>query len=140
MKRTVCLIVCGLLTGCGLLGRDLLARGVYRLGPTEVGRCRLSVTAAEKDGRLVVDGRLAGGPFPYPLAAEAEVSFVDAGGSAFELTRVRLRRSRNRRGSGTFAYFTAEFGQTPPAGTLIRVRSAGPAGRDIPGCAKPAGG
>lgn len=125
---------------CGLLGRDLLAQGIYRLESAEVGRCRLAATAEVKDGKFLVEGRLSRGRFPYPLTAEAEVSFVDAGGSAFETTRVRLRRSRNRRGSGTFAYCTAEFEQAPPAGTLIRVRSAGPAGQDIPGCAKPAGG
>lgn len=140
MKRPVRLIVCGLLTGCGLLGRDLLARGLYRLESAEVGRCRLAATAEVKDGKFLVEGRLSRGRFPYPLEAEAAVLLVDAGGSEFEKTRVRLRRSRNRRGGGTFAYFTAEFEQAPPAGTLIRVRPAGPAGQGIPGCAKPAGG
>lgn len=140
MKRAVSLLACWLIAGCGLLVPDLVSQGVYRLEPTEVGRCRVAVTAEVKDGRLLVEGQLSRGRFPYPLQAETEVSLVAPDGSEIGRTRPVLRRSRNRRSSGTFAYFTTEFARVPPPGTLIRVQPGRSPGSDIPGCEKPAGG
>lgn len=139
MKRTVRLLACWSIAGCGPLFPDLVSRGVYRLEPTEVGRCRVVVTAEEKDGRLVVEGQLSRGRFPYPLEAETEVSIVAPNGSEIGRTRPVLRRSRNRRSSGTFAYFTAEFDRVPPPGTLIRVTPGRSPGAHIPGCESPGG-
>lgn len=140
MKQTMWLMLCCFLPGCGLLVPDLVSQGVYRLEPPEVGRCRVAVTAEVQDGRLLVEGELSRGRFPYPLEAETEVSLVAPDGSEIGRTRPVLRRSRNRRSSGTFAYFTTEFDRVPPPGTLIRVRPGRSPGSHIPGCEKPAGG
>lgn len=121
MRNLVRLIVCCSLAGCGLLAPDLLSQGIYRLESPAAGRCRLAATAEEKDGRLLVEGRLSRGRCPYPRQAEIEVSLVAPNGCEIGKTRPRLRRSRNRRSGGTFAYFTAEFDRVPPPGTVIRV-------------------
>ena len=130
MSRCICsiMLIFSLLffcSSCSTLfdGRnDLFKTGRYRLAVDEIRGCTLEAVAVDRDGNLIVSGRMTFRHHPEaPLSGAVTGEIVGPEGKHIETRSVPFKAFPHARHLHPAAKFELTFDQIPPPGSLIRL-------------------
>ncbi len=122
LATVLCLLMFGACSSLFQNPPDLVEQGRYHLETQAIDRCGIDAEILERQGKLVVKGKMTFGHHPNgPVSATAFVDLISPQGVTLARRQTSFIAVRHGRRSHPAARFEIEFDSLPPLGSLVRI-------------------